>query len=420
MRRIAVTARRRSLARRGLLVFHVLIGIAIGGLIGGGMTTGDAGPDIAASPLSGLARAATLPAGHELTPRSTIIGSAARGSAGPSTCRQCHIGAQKPVADYNANPECRECHLPPQAGRNRPGTPSFTAVTSKGSAGRSAPPGSSPHATATPTAGGTIIKQRMVLIPAGPFWMGNNGRGADGPGDEDERPLHEVTVAAYFMDVYETTNAMYKAFVDATKHAAPKLWQNGAYPPAKANHPVVYVSWFDASEFCKWAGKRLPTEPEWEKAARSPDKRIFPWGNQFDAMKANTPQYWMAVHQTETADTMPVGSFEAGKSPYGLYDMAGNVYEWVNDWYLPYPGNQYPNDHYGTKNKIVRGGSWYDCLSYGCGLSSPSYNRSRFNPDIRNKGFGFRCAKSAVHHTGATAPRAARASHTHASSQAPR
>jgi formylglycine-generating enzyme required for sulfatase activity len=407
MRHIAVTSHRRSLARQGLLVLHALIGITIGGLIGGGMTTGDAGTGPVDAPSTGLARAATPPTNHQ----SVAVEPAGTADAnGRSTCRQCHIGSKKPVADYTANPECRECHLPPSASSRMTGTPSFAAITSRDGAGRSARPGSPAPAEVTPPTGQKIVKQRMVLIPAGPFWMGNNGRGADGPGDKDEQPLHKVSIGAYFIDVYETTNAMYKEFVDATKHEAPKLWKNGRYPPAKANHPVVYVSWHDASEFCAWAGKRLPTEQEWEKAARGTDKRVFPWGSQFDVMKANTPQYWMAIHQTETADTMPVGSFEAGKSPYGLYDMAGNVYEWVNDWYLPYPGNQYPNNHYGEKNKIVRGGSWYDCLSYGCGLSSPTYNRSRFNPDIRNKGFGFRCAKSVVHHALRTTSHPARVS----------
>lgn len=419
MRRVTMISCRRSLARKVLLILHALIGIAIGGLIGGGMTTGDAGTGLVTSS-NGLARAAILPAGSigpNGGPNGGPIGSTGSiaGVANPSACRQCHIDAKRPVADYNANPECKECHLPPSDESAVSGMPSFTSITHRDGAGRGAPPGTSPHGphgTATRQTGQTIVTQRMVLIPSGLFWMGNNGRDPEeGTGDKDEQPLHQVRVAAYYMDVYETTNAMYKPFVDATKHEAPKLWTDGTYPPAKTNHPVVYVSWHDAFEFCKWAGKRLPTEQEWEKAARGTDKRVFPWGNHFDPMKANTPQYWMAMHQTETADTMPVGSFESGKSPYGLYDMTGNVYEWVNDWYLPYPGNQYPNDHYGTKNKSVRGGSWYDCLSYGCGLSSPTYNRSRFNPDIRNKGFGFRCAKSDDHHANTTAPHTARASH---------
>jgi formylglycine-generating enzyme required for sulfatase activity len=309
---------------------------------------------------------------------------------GPA-CQRCHIDGRTPVVDYQ-QPACRECHVPEASpvstpSGNLPATPIAIITAAAHPIVDASPP--------KPTAPPTITKQKMAPIPAGPFWMGNNGRGADGPGDEDERPMHQVTVDAYSMDIYETTNAMYKEFVDATKRAAPKLWKNSVYPPDKTNDPVVYVSWYDAKEFCEWSGKRLPTEPEWEKAARGADKRVFPWGNQFDPMKANTPQHWMAIHQSDTASTTPVGSFEAGKSPYGLYDMSGNAYEWINDWYLPYPGNQFPNPHYGMKNKIVRGGSWYDCLSYGCGLSSPTYNRSRFNPDIRNKGFGFRCAKSA-------------------------
>jgi iron(II)-dependent oxidoreductase len=295
----------------------------------------------------------------------------------PADCGRCHVDGSMPSSGDQHDPACRECHLP---GSERP--PASTLA---------APPHARPAAP-PPAETERIIQQTMVLIPAGPFWMGNNGRGADGPGDEDEQPLHQVAVDAFYMDQYETTNAMYKTFVDATGGTPPKQWPQGTYPPGRANHPVTFISWHEASEFCRWAGKRLPTEAEWEKAARGADQRIFPWGNDFDPTKANTPQHWLALKQP--GNTMPVGSFEAGKSPYGLYDMAGNVYEWVADWYLPYPGNQFPNRQYGHRLKIVRGGSWYDCLSYGCGLSSPSYNRSRFNPDVRNKGFGFRCAKS--------------------------
>jgi formylglycine-generating enzyme required for sulfatase activity len=292
------------------------------------------------------------------------------------TCRRCHVNGPLPSSDYQHDPACRECHLP--------------------EVGLPPPPVASPavsRAAALIAETEPVIQQKTVVVPAGPFWMGNNGRGADGPGDEDEQPLHQVTVDAFQIDRYETTNAMYTAFVNATGQKPPKHWLNGAYPPGKANHPVIYVSWHEADDFCRWAGKRLPAETEWEKAARGADKRVFPWGNEFDLTRANTPQRWFSLK--EKGDTTPVGSFDAGKSPYGLHDMSGNVYEWVADWYLPYPGNQFPNQHYGNKNKIVRGGSWYDCLSYGCGLSAPTYNRSRFNPDIRNKGFGFRCAAPA-------------------------
>lgn len=233
----------------------------------------------------------------------------------------------------------------------------------------------------------------MISIPPGAFLMGSNGRSiAEGSGDADEAPLHRVYLDGYYLDKHEVTNAQYKAFANAMGHRPPKHWDGNTFPPGKADHPVVYVDWFEANEYCHWVGKRLPTEEEWEKAARGTDGRTFPWGNTFDPMKANTPQHWLALNRV--ADTTPVGSFADGKSPYGLYDMAGNVYEWTSSWYNPYPNNRISNVHYGEKNKVVRGGSWYDCLSYGCGLSAPTFNRSRFAPAIRNKSFGFRCAKS--------------------------
>ena len=245
-----------------------------------------------------------------------------------------------------------------------------------------------------PVSNGEIRQSNdMVLIPAGEFIMGNNGRSrAEGEGDLDERPAHKVYLDPFYIDKYEVTNAEYKGFVDATGHRVPVKWKNGTYPPDRGNHPVAFVSWTDAYAYCQWAGKRLPSEEEWEKAARGTDGRHFPWGNEFDPMKANTPQYWLNIRKE--GGTMPVGSFEKGKSPYGLYDMSGNVYEWTENWYKPYPGNRFPNVHYGEKNKVMKGGSWYDCLSYGCGLSSPVYNRTRFAPEIRNNNTGFRCAKN--------------------------
>jgi formylglycine-generating enzyme required for sulfatase activity len=293
------------------------------------------------------------------------------------SCKKCHTSSGPPRVDYS-KPECVECHSVPDDENYQP-------VSDK----RAVPPSPAPN--------------EMVTIPAGTFIIGNNGRNSsEGSGDPDETPERRVYLDSYRIDKYEVTNAQYAVFVQATNHRVPKHWPTSrstggsrpsiAYPPEKADHPVVYVDWYDANEYCHWAGKRLPTEEEWEKAARGTDGRIFPWGNSFDAKKANTPQYWLSSNRE--GDTMAVGQFDNGKSPYGLYDMAGNVYEWTANWYKPYPHNTEFNVHYGEKNKIVRGGSWYDCLSYGCGLSSPSYNRSRFAPEIRNKGFGFRCAKS--------------------------
>lgn len=288
------------------------------------------------------------------------------------TCLHCHGGRGALQQDLS-QPECQECHGVPTV----PSEPLFVET-----------------ALLQPA-----IEQKLVHIPAGYYIMGSPGRpAAEGRGDADEGPPHEVFVGDFYIDLYETTNAHYQEYLEATGATPPLLWRRGVFPEALANHPVVYVSWYDAEAFCGWVGKRLPTEEEWEKAARGDDRRHFPWGIQFDHQKANSPQYWLAQGiDVSRGSTMPVGSFESGKSPYGLYDMAGNVYEWVNNWYLPYPGNQEPNVHYGQKNKVLRGGSWYDCLSYGCGLSAPVYNRSRFTPEIKNKGFGFRCASDTPH-----------------------
>lgn len=303
--------------------------------------------------------------------------------AGPP-CGRCHQPGRAPVADYTQDKACMTCHLGVLPASDPEPAPRLSVVS----------PGQplAPAAETRPEPPATT--SQMVFIPEGPFWMGNNGRESvsEGPGDRDERPLHLVYVDGFRMDLYEVTNAQYETFVKAAGHRRPWHWREGKIPPGKAHHPVVFVDWHDATAYCRWAGKRLPTEPEWEKAARGTDGRAFPWGHAFDPLKANTPQYWL--QKGRTGDTMPVGSLEAGKSPYGLYDMAGNVYEWTASWYLPYPGSAVLNIHYGFRNKVVRGGSWYDCLTYGCGLSSPAYNRSRFAPEIRNSNFGFRCAQS--------------------------
>jgi formylglycine-generating enzyme required for sulfatase activity len=227
---------------------------------------------------------------------------------------------------------------------------------------------------ARPTSG------EMVTIPAGSFIMGTNQR------LPDEGPEHTVTLKEYRIDRYEVANAQYKRFVDATRRQPPDYWKNGRYPKGKSRHPVTYVSWYDATAYCHWDGKRLPTDEEWEKAARGPHGRTFPWGDEFDKHKANVPALGIG-------DTTPVGSFETGKSYYGLYDMSGNVWEWTGSWYKPYPGNRHPTENYGEKYRVLKGGSWFDCSFYKCGISAPSYNRSFFIPETKNASFGFRCAK---------------------------
>lgn len=227
----------------------------------------------------------------------------------------------------------------------------------------------------------------MVLIPAGAFTMGSDERLSD------EGPKHQVTLAAYQIDRFEVTNLQYKAFIDATGRRSPDYFRNRTFPSGKADHPVTFVSWFDARDYCSWAGKRLPTDAEWEKAARGTDGRTFPWGNEFVMHAANTPVRWGELKQE--GDTTPVGAFAQGLSPYGVHDMSGNVWEWTDSWYEAYPGNQNITENYGQKYRTLKGGSWWDCSFYKCGISAPVYNRSFFSPKVKNASFGFRCAKDA-------------------------
>lgn len=225
----------------------------------------------------------------------------------------------------------------------------------------------------------------MIKIPAGEFIMGTDERLSD------EGPQHTVFLKEYLIDKYEVTNLQYKKFIDATRRKSPSHFENRTYPDGKADHPVTFVSWDDANAYCAWAGKRLPTDEEWEKAARGTDGRTFPWGDKFELDKANMPLRWRELNQD--GDTTPVGAFPAGVSPYGVFDMSGNVWEWTSSWYEAYPGNTRQSENYGKTYKTLKGGSWWDCSFYKCGISAPSFNRSFFITGTKNKSFGFRCAK---------------------------
>lgn len=224
----------------------------------------------------------------------------------------------------------------------------------------------------------------MVLVPAGPFLMGTD----EGVGDET--PRHRREVPAFYIDLYEVTNADYAAFVKATGHRPPSLpveaegqvdWLNGAVVDGREQFPVTGVDWQDAAAYAAWAGKRLPTEAEWEKAARGGDGRTYPWGNAWDETRCN----FITDGPTE------VGSFPEGRSPYGCFDMAGNVWEWTATAYLRYPGNkQRDNANYGQQYRVVRGGSWNDHCRYGVRC----YARGYGDPQNRLPALGFRCAMS--------------------------
>ena len=158
----------------------------------------------------------------------------------------------------------------------------------------------------------------MVSIPRGEFTMGSN--------EHADEVRHQVVLDAYLIDKYEASNARYKEFMNATRHPAPAYWDDPRL--SQPNQPVVGVSWTDASAFCKWDGKRLPTEAEWERAAKGPEgDNHYPWGHKLDPKKANYGQ--------NVGRTMPVDSYPEGASGFGAYNMAGNVFEWVEDWYDP-------------------------------------------------------------------------------------
>lgn len=182
----------------------------------------------------------------------------------------------------------------------------------------------------------TTLDLEFVRIPEGEFIIGSE-LGLDRYAQEDEMPQHSLRITDYFIMRYPVTNAQYQQFVAATNHRLPLYWKDGQFPAAKANHPVVGVSYHDALAYCKWAAEvtrlpiRLPSEPEWEKAARGQDGQIFPWGNAWESGRCNSSE----AHLNGTS---PVGQFSpVGDSPYGVGDMGGNVQEWVSSLYGPYP-----------------------------------------------------------------------------------
>jgi formylglycine-generating enzyme required for sulfatase activity len=281
-----------------------------------------------------------------------------------------------------------------------------------------------PSATEVPVLGSTRVSEidgmTQVFVPGGDFLMGS-----DTSSFANERPVHTVSLDPYWIDRTEVTNAMFATFVDQTGYQTDAEtagssyvylpdsghteltqgadWQHPLGPDSSlenlSQHPVVHVSWNDAQAYCEWAGRRLPTEAEWEKGARGTDGRIFPWGNAFDGTRLNSADVNLGAGRGNSSFddgfqlTSPVGNYPLGASPYGALDMAGNVWEWVNDWvdeaYYQSSPSSNPGGPASGEYRVVRGGSWHDPED-----GQRAAYRGWAAPDDTDITLGFRCALS--------------------------
>lgn len=259
-----------------------------------------------------------------------------------------------------------------------------------------------------PDALAKFLDQQMVLIPEGNYIRG------DDIGRDDEKPAQSVYLDAFAIDRFEVTNCQYQQFLRSNSRSSPRYWIGNQYPKGQPHYPVLGVRWKDAEAYCAWAGKRLPTEAEWEKACRGSNGSIYPWGDDLIPYYGNTgvplkgpgPGFWDSLWdklQSPEHDGFPapaaIGSYPNGISVYGVYDLVGNASEWVSDYYNW--------DGYGTVpttnplvleppwNHVIRGSSWV--MPYGLVMDGVDLNRcstrSSSHGDTRDARTGFRCAK---------------------------
>lgn len=282
----------------------------------------------------------------------------------------------------------------------------------------------------------------MIFIPAGTFVLGSNKKDSEGEQQQyglvnalyvDENPQQKMTLPAFYIGKYEVTNKEYKEYVRATKRKEPFYWTQNGYNlidarlkktdletlrwiaseyfkfdldtstmsrqqlldemikdrRLKDTLPVTGVTWFDAHDYCQWKGQRLPSEFEWERSARGTQGSEYPWGNQWQPDVTNTGD------NSDWPDGIaPVGSFPENKSPDGVYDLSGNVWEWVDNWYMPYPGSTLKREEFGEKNKVLRGGGG-GVGHYALSIFFRAAARSFAPPMTSSNDIGFRCAQSA-------------------------